>query len=112
MKKTTKLADARTPDGRVVGLYERDGEYSLRVGGVELMTTRTHASEERLAEAACAGVRGRRGVRVLVGGLGFGFTLRAVLQALAGVDGVEVVVAELMECVVEWNRNEAYPLAH
>ncbi len=55
-----------------------------------------------LAELGCEGLRGKRGVRVLIGGLGFGFTLRAVLELL-GEDGL-VEVAELLPEVVAWNR--------
>jgi spermidine synthase len=98
-----------TPDGKTISLHEHDGSYFIRVDGVPLMSTRQHTSEERLAELACAHVRGVPGARVLIGGLGFGFTLRAALNALA--PDATVVVAEILAAVVEWNRNPAYPLA-
>ena len=82
MKKWTAVDQALTPDGKTISLHEHDGSYMIRVDGVPLMSTRQHASEEKLAELACAHVRGIRGARVLIGGLGFGFTLRAALAAL------------------------------
>ncbi|NDC52715.1 MAG: hypothetical protein EBZ74_00135 [Planctomycetia bacterium] len=80
MKPTRLLDRATTPDGAPLTLHEHDGALSIRVGGVELMSTRQHHSEERLAELACAGLLGRRRAAVLVGGLGFGFTLREALR--------------------------------
>ena len=50
MKKTTLLDQATTPDGSPLTLHEHDGAYLIGVGGVELMSTRQHHSEERLAE--------------------------------------------------------------
>jgi spermidine synthase len=98
-----------TPDGKNISLHEHDGEYAIRVDGNPLMSTRQHTSEERLAELACAHLRGASAPRVLVGGLGFGFTLRAALGALPG--SAAIVVAEILEAVIGWNRNPAYPLA-
>ena len=109
MKKWTTVDQALTPDGKTISLNEHDGSYMIRVDGVPLMSTRQHASEEKLALLACAHVRGIRGARVLIGGLGFGFTLRA---ALATVDVyATVVVAEILSAVIAWNRNAAFPLA-
>ena len=71
------------------------------------MTSRGKDSEEVLAELACAALQGGGPRRVLVGGLGMGFTLAAALRCLGEAD--RVVVAELVDAVVEWNRG---PLAH
>jgi len=109
MKRWTTVDTVLTPEGKTVSLHEHDGSYSIRVEGAELMSTRRHASEERLAELACAHAAGIRAARVLIGGLGFGFTLRAALAVLPA-DSV-VVVAEIMTAVVDWNRNPAFPLA-
>ena len=109
MKKWTAVDQALTPDGKTISLHEHDGSYMIRVDGVPLMSTRQHASEEKLAELACAHVRGIRGARVLIGGLGFGFTLRAAL-ATVGADAT-VVVAEILSAVIAWNRNAVLPLA-
>jgi len=103
------LDDATAPDGTVLSLYRHDGAYLIRIGGVELMSTRRFHSEERLAELACAACTALPAPRVLIGGLGFGFTLRAALRTLPA--GAQVVVAEVVERVIAWNRNPAYPLA-
>ena len=108
MKATILRDEATTPDGKRMTLHEHDGAFTIRVGGVELMSTRQHHSEERLAELACRQVRGRRRPRLLIGGLGMGFTLRAALAQL-GPDAT-VVVAELMPAVIAWNQNPAYGL--
>jgi spermidine synthase len=109
MKKWNTIDTALTPDGKTISLHEHDGTYAIRVAGAELMSTRRHASEEKVAQLACAHAQGIRGARVLIGGLGFGFTLRAALGALRA-DAV-VVVAEIMAAVIAWNRNPAFPLA-
>jgi spermidine synthase len=109
VKKWTTVDQALTPDGKTISLDEHDGSYAIRVGGIPLMSTRQHASEERLAELACARLRGTRHARVLIGGLGFGFTLKAALAAVAA--DATVVVAEILAAVIAWNRNSAFPLA-
>jgi spermidine synthase len=109
MKPTRLLDTAATPDGTPITLHEHDGTLSIRAGGVELMSTRQHHSEERLAALACAGLRDRRRAAVLIGGLGFGFTLRETLRHV--VADAAVVVAELVPAVIAWNRNPAYGLA-
>lgn len=109
MKPTRLLAAAAAPDGTPLTLHEHDGAISIRAAGVELMSTREHHSEERLAAVACAGLADRRGAAVLIGGLGLGFTLRATLQLLAA--DATVVVAELVPAVIAWNRDPALGLA-
>ena len=100
-----KLGAARAPEGGELVLYQRDDEFVIRVNGLELMSSRAHGSEERLAELACGGLRPE--ARVLIGGLGMGFTLAAALARLPA--SATVVVAEIVPAVVEWNRG---PLAH
>jgi spermidine synthase len=109
VKKWTTVDRALTPDGKTISLEEHDGSYAIRVDGVPLMSTRQHGSEERLAELACARAREVRHARVLIGGLGFGFTLKAALAALAA--DATVVVAEILGAVIAWNRNPVYGLA-
>lgn len=109
MKPFKRLDEAKAPDGSVLSLFERDGAYVIRVNGVELMSTRRHHSEDALAELVCDPLSGQPNARVLIGGLGLGFTLRAALRHLA-LDA-HVVVAELVEAVIKWNRNPDYPLA-
>lgn len=76
---------------------ERD--FLIAVGPRVLMTSQAHRSEERLATLACQGLA-RRGARVLIGGLGLGYTLRAALDALPA--DARVVVAEIEPSVVRW----------
>jgi spermidine synthase len=109
MKPQSTLGTATTPDGRQLVLYERDGVYFIRVDGLELMSSRAHGSEEALARLALARTRSRS-PKVLVGGLGMGFTLRAVLDAVA--DDAEITVAEILPAVVAWNRDHLAELAH
>lgn len=90
-------------DGGELRLYQRGEEYSIMiVSGGELMNSRKHGSEDALAELGCRHLVGRSHPRVLIGGLGMGFTLAAALAQL-GPDA-EVVVAELVPAVVTWNR--------
>ncbi len=88
--------------GDEMRLYRRGHEYSIRVGIYELMNNRVHGSEDALASIVCARLSERPAPRVLIGGLGMGFTLAGVLKEV-GPRG-EVVVAELVPAVVAWNR--------
>lgn len=90
-------------NGGELRLFRRGNEFSIRIaGGGELMNSRVHGSEDKLAEFTCPKVAGRKKPRVLVGGLGMGFTLAAALKHLGA--NAEVVVAELVPAVVQWNR--------
>ncbi len=84
-------------------LYIHGKDYSIDISGEgELMSSRVHGSERALAELTCERIRSRPKPRILVGGLGMGFTLAAALQQLG--PAAQVVVAELVPEVVEWNR--------
>lgn len=109
MKPTRLLDRATTPDGTPLTLHEHDGTILIRVGGIELMSTRQHHSEEKLAEVACAGLAQSRHAAVLIGGLGLGFTLRETLRHVS--PDARVVVAEIVPAVIAWNRYPAYGLA-
>ena len=109
MKPTERLAEARTPSGTLLALYRHDGAYLVRADGVELMSTRRHLSEDRLADLACEPLATRPAARVLIGGLGLGFTLRAALRQLR--HDAEVVVAELVPEVIAWNADPRYDLS-
>jgi len=109
VKKWTLLEQLTTPDGSTLSLAEHDGTYAIRVNGRELMSSRHSFSEEQLGVVACQPLRAVKRARVLIGGLGLGFTLRAALSTLA--PDAQVVVAELLPEVVTWNRNPAYPLS-
>jgi spermidine synthase len=90
-------------------LYRRGDDFVVHVDGHELMGSRAHASEEQLAALGCAGLRGVPGARVLIGGIGMGYTVRAALRALT--DDARVDVAELVPAVVAWNRGVLAHLA-
>jgi len=98
------LGSARIPDtDKELKLYQSGDVFSIKIAGRgELMNSRTHGSETALADLACESLAGRPQPRLLIGGLGMGFTLAAALRALG--PGAEVVVAELVPEVVTWNR--------
>ncbi|MDZ7853094.1 MAG: hypothetical protein U5L98_10730 [Halomonas sp.] len=105
MAKFEEIGTASIPgQGGELRLLQRNDEFSIRITGKsgELMNTRLHGSEDALAELACERIADRSGARVLIGGLGMGFTLAAALKALG--EDAEVVVAELVPGVVEWNQ--------
>ena len=102
MKPFTTLATARTPDGAELTLHGHDGQFYLRLNRQPLMGTNASASEKALADLGCEQLRGKAGASVLIGGLGFGFTLKRVLELI---DAKAVVhVAELLPEIVAWNR--------
>ncbi|TMJ11405.1 MAG: spermidine synthase [Alphaproteobacteria bacterium] len=96
----TLIDSATIPGGGEIRLIRRGSEFSIMLGGTELMNSRVKGSEEALARFGCAGVPAR--ARVLIGGLGMGFTLRAALEALG--PEARVTVAELVPAVVRWAR--------
>jgi spermidine synthase len=105
MNKWTTLGSAQIPnDGGTLTLARRDKEFSIRLSGIrgELMNSRVHGSEEALAELGCARLKNVDNSKVLVGGMGMGFTLASTLLMVSG--SCEVTVAELIPEVVEWNR--------
>ncbi len=96
------LDTAAIPGGGELRLKQRGTEFSIMLGAIELMYSRISASEEALATLACARIRSRPQPRLLIGGLGMGFTLRAALQELPS--DARVVVAELVPAVVRWAK--------
>lgn len=106
MKKTTKLAESQTPDGERLVLLEHDGHYVMKVNGLPLMSTKDSLSEQTMAELACLKLPAKP--RILIGGLGFGFTLRRSLELCPPNSRVDV--AELLPIIVEWNRQFLNPV--
>jgi spermidine synthase len=100
------LASAETPEGRLELRRRGAAEMVITVGGRVLMNGAAHRSEAALAELACRRIAARPRPRVLLGGLGMGFTLRAALDALPREASVTVV--EIDPAIVEWCRG---PLA-
>ena len=106
-----KLLDtAQTPgDGSELRLYERDNEFSIKVGNYELMNSRVYGSEDALGKLGCQKIAKHPRARVLIGGLGMGYTVMSALDELG--DTAQVVVAELIPEVVQWNRGVLAGLA-
>ena len=96
------LDTAQVPGGGELRLMRRGAEFSIMLGGNQLMSSRAMGSEQALATIACERIRSRARPTVLIGGLGMGFTLRAALAAL-GPDA-RIVVAELVPAVLAWAR--------
>ena len=101
MRPFETLESVTTPDGHRLTLHHRDGNFFIDLDGHELMSTRSHGSESALAKLACRGLAAATSCRVLIGGLGLGFTLRSALALLP--ETAEVVVAEVFPSVVEWH---------
>jgi spermidine synthase len=102
MRPLVTIAESTSPDGTAISLHQRGDEWLIRAGGQDLMSSRAHGSEQEMARFIPANAS-----RVLVGGLGMGFTLRAALDACPG----EVTVAELIPAVIAWNEGPLAPLA-
>ena len=101
MKPFETLAETRTPNGSRFSLHRHDGDYFLKQDGRQLMSSTSVVSELLLADLACAFPPGAAR-RVLIGGLGLGFSLKRVLELADARWHVEV--AELLPAVVAWNR--------
>ncbi|MBZ9796437.1 spermidine synthase [Mesorhizobium sp. ES1-4] len=98
-----QLDSAKTPDGsQELRLKRRGSEFSIMLGTNELMNSRLSGSEEALAKLSCQRIAGHLQPRILIGGLGMGFTLRAALTELG--NNAQIVVAELVPAVVAWAR--------
>ena len=102
MKNFTELDRANISDGSVMRLVKRADEYLIYVDREELMTSRAHESEVELARLGCAHILHRRKPRVVIGGLGMGYTLSEAVKLLRS--EAEIGVAELMPVVVRWNK--------
>ena len=104
MRHWTLLGEVPIPGtDDVLSLYQGKDDFFIKLkGGQELMNSRKHGSEDALGTLPCQRLKRPERACVLIGGLGMGFTLAAVL-AVVGPQS-EVTVAELVPGVVEWNR--------
>lgn len=91
--------DSSTFNGNVLDLYERHGVHMIRVNGWELMNGECHDSEDILGKLA-ADLVGSASSKILLGGLGLGYTLMSLTKNLKG--RAEVTVAEVSEAVLRW----------
>lgn len=96
------IESVKTPEGPLELRQRGDRDFMISLAGRVLMTSNIHRSEVAVAELGCAPIAGRKHARVLIGGLGLGYTLRAALDGLR--KDARVVVAELNEAVVRWCR--------
>jgi spermidine synthase len=99
----TLLDTAQVPGGGgELRLMRRGAEFSIMLGHSELMNSRLSGSEEALATIVCERIRARERPRILIGGLGMGFTLRAALAVLG--TEARIIVAELVPAALAWAR--------
>ena len=105
-----EIERAEVPGGEEeVILRKRGPEFSIRIATTELMNSRIHGSEDALAELTCSRISRKPGRRILIGGLGMGYTLAAALQH-SGDDSL-ITIAELIPAVIRWNREHLGHLA-
>ena len=100
------LASTITPDGNELTLSLHAGDYYIEVDRQALMSTRSPGSEQAMAELAARELAGNDRPRVLIVGLGLGFTLGAALDVLPR--GATVVVVEYFQAIVDWNRKFSF----
>ncbi|MDY8108038.1 hypothetical protein U0C82_02590 [Fulvimarina sp. 2208YS6-2-32] len=99
------LASAPAPDGETLRLLRRGDEFSIQISqGNELMNSRLGGSEEALATLALARLGGCKAPRVLIGGLGMGFTLRAALDCTNA--DARITVSEIVPALCDWARGD------
>jgi spermidine synthase len=96
------IESVKTPEGLLELRQRSERDFIITIGGRVLMTSTAHRSEDRLAELSCAALAGRGQPRVLIGGLGMGFTLRSALGRLPSL--AQITVVDLNPQVVAWNR--------
>ena len=103
------LGTAQVPGGEELRLYRHDRDYMIVLGRNELMSSRMSGSEAALAVRSCARLAGRKQIRLLIGGYGMGFTLRAALAALG--QDARIDLAELVPEIIAWARGPMQDLA-
>ncbi len=102
MKRFIEIERVDISDGGVMRLVQHNDEYLIYVDRAELMTSRAHESELELARLGCAHILHRKAPRVVIGGLGMGYTLSETVKLLRPL--AAICVAELMPAVVRWNK--------
>jgi spermidine synthase len=107
MKPWITAGEAISPDGTRLELVEHDGEYVIKADDLPLMSTRMHFSEVELARLVCNKLK--PGAKVMIGGLGLGYTLRSTLDLIP--KDATAVQVELVPEVIEWNRGPLGPFA-
>ncbi|MGB3711060.1 MAG: spermidine synthase [Erythrobacter sp.] len=101
MLKRELIDTALIEDGETLELYSHGRDFMIVLGRNELMSTRMRFSEEQLADLTLDRLD-KEAPRILIGGYGMGFTLRAALARTG--PGAEIVVAEISEKIVDWAK--------
>lgn len=109
MKPWERLASVKAPDGTILELRRRGTEYLIAADVYQLMSSEDEPSSRSLGELGCQHIAAGDKARVLIGGLGMGFTARAALDVCGPAARVEI--AELIPAVVDWNREILADLA-
>ncbi|WP_299193713.1 MnmC family methyltransferase [uncultured Erythrobacter sp.] len=99
MLKRELLDTADIQDGETLELYSHGRDFMIVLGRNELMSSRMRFSEEQLAELTLDRLEASN-PRILIGGYGMGFTLRAALARMG--EGAQAVVAEISDKIIEW----------
>jgi spermidine synthase len=102
------LERVATPEGSLELRQRGKSSFLITIGGRVLMTSEAHRSESDLAALTCAAVPNHNRPRLLIGGLGMGFTLRAALDELPA--AAEVTVVDLNAAIVAWCEGPLAPL--
>ncbi|NMA97851.1 MAG: spermidine synthase [Phyllobacteriaceae bacterium] len=103
-----KLDETIMPGGGPLKLMQRGQEFSIMSGTIELMNSRLSGSEEQLAVLSAQRLAGRPAPKVLIGGLGMGFTLRRALEVFPAES--QIIIAELVPAVIAWARGPLAPI--
>lgn len=109
MAQPWKIIESIATNEGVLELRQRgEKDFLIMIGAQVLMNSMANRSEIALGQQACGHLKNSASARVLVGGLGMGFTLKAVLDCLPAT--AQVVVAELNPIVPHWCRGALAPL--
>jgi len=101
MKPRIKLAQSQTGEGATISLYQHDGDYSISLNGQELMHSKLNYSECAMGDLGVEHLLPQAKARILIGGLGLGFTLASVFKKTDANTSIEVV--ELLPAIIDWN---------
>lgn len=109
MAQPWKIIESIATEEGVLELRQRgEKDFLIMIGAQVLMNSMANRSEIVLGQQGCGHLKNKASARVLVGGLGMGFTLKAVLDSLPAT--AQVVVAELNPIVSQWCRGALAPL--
>ena len=108
MKPRTNIAAAKARNGLDVLLYQHDDAFGISIGGKELMHSKVSASESYIGKVGAEDIAADIPARILIGGLGLGFTLRSVLNHTSSVVRIDVV--EIIPEIIDWNKKFLYDL--